>query len=114
MTKYRPEMLRASELAAQSGIDLSTIIRWAKEGKIYSERHKLRGGRKPTTLISLYSFASYVLKHYRYHKMNTRAGKWWRESDIQNPVGRTPTAIKVKRSRLKKNKKKITKSQFFS
>ncbi len=77
---------RTAELAQKSGIDLSTIIRWARTNKIPSERYKLKGGRKPTTLIDLYQFTNYTLEHYRYRKFNSRAGKWWTEDDIQNPI----------------------------
>lgn len=108
MTKYRPEMLKAREIASKSGIDYSTVLRWAREKKIESERLKMKGARLPVTLIDLYSFTNYVMKQYRYRKMNTRAGKRWTVNDIQNPAGRTPMAIRVKKSRLKnifKNKK---------
>jgi predicted site-specific integrase-resolvase len=101
MTKYRPEMLKAREIAAKSGIDYSTVLRWAREKKIESEQIKFKGARIPVTLVDLYSFANYAMKHYRYRKMNTRAGKRWRVSDIQNPVDRTKSAIKIKKCRLK-------------
>ncbi|MDD5231131.1 MAG: hypothetical protein PHC43_07365 [Candidatus Marinimicrobia bacterium] len=102
MTKYRPEMLKASEIATKSGIDYSTVLRWAKEKKIESERIKLKNARLPVTLINLYSFTNYVRKHYRYHKMNTRAGKRWNIDEIKNPKDRTRIAIRVKKCRLRK------------
>lgn len=106
MTKYRPELMKAIELAKKSGIDLSTIMRWTREGKIRYQKNPAKKvkGKRQYTLINIYSFTNYVLKHYRYRRMNTRAGKWWTDEDKRNPIDRTPMAVRVKRCRERKLK----------
>jgi len=94
MTKYRPEMQSITEISKKSGISISTILRWINSGKLECEKVN----RKKLTLINIYQFVNCVHKHYRY-TMNSRAGKHWTEEDRLNPIGRSKTAIRLRKYR---------------
>jgi len=86
MTKYRPEMQSITEISKKSGISISTILRWINSGKLESEK------------VNIYQFVNCAHKHYRY-TMNSRAGKHWTEEDRLNPIGRSKTAIRLRKYR---------------
>lgn len=103
MTKLRPEMLTAAQLSIRSGVALSTILRWAESGKVRSDVI-IRSKARKLTLVNIYSFLNCVNRHYRFRKIKTRAGKWWIESELSNPVDRSPMAIRLKQLRLNQKK----------
>lgn len=104
-TVYDKKEIGVYKLSKMTGIHRTTIIKWAKEGKVKYRTAKNRFNEY-AYIIDILSFINYVMENYRLNSFCTRAGKWW--SDNETGEGRTKNAIKIKKWRLKNAQRKLT------
>lgn len=97
-TVYDKREIGVYKLSKMTGIHRTTIIKWAKEGKIKYRTAKNRFNEY-AYIIDILSFVNYAMYNYRLNSFCTRAGKWWTENETGE--GRTKNAIKIKKWRLK-------------
>jgi hypothetical protein len=104
LTDYDKKEIGVYKLSKMTGIHRTTIIKWAKEGKI-----KFRTAKNKFNdycyIVDLLSFINYSMDNYRLNVFNSKAGRWWSENETGD--GRTKNAIKIKKWRLKNAQRKL-------
>lgn len=103
-TIYDKKEIGVYKLSNLTGIHRTTIIKWAKEGKIKARTAKGKF-TEHVWVIDLLSFINYSMDNYRFSTFSSMAGKWWMDGETEE--GRTKNAIKIKKWRLKNAQRKL-------